>query len=88
MTVPNLDCEISTNSLWRFWRNSSSRQFARELFPDRPKGYCTVTRDLGHYACNKAVAMDRRLNGEIDAALIYESICDRIYIDLPHWAKW
>ena len=61
---------------------------ARALFPDRPKGYVVATGDLRAYAWNKATAMQCRLRGEIETALIYEGIGDRIYDRLPDWARW
>lgn len=61
---------------------------ARILFPDRPKRYVSVTQDLGNYACNKAVAMRCRLEGEIQTALNYERVCEMIYESLPEWARW
>lgn len=61
---------------------------ARELFPERPKGYVTATRNLGYYAINKATAMSCRCQGDIPAAQVYEKICESIYIELPWWARW
>lgn len=61
---------------------------ARQQFPKRPRGFVTVTKDLGHYACNRAVAINCRLKGEIQTAQIYETICDQIYDRLPQWARW
>ena len=60
---------------------------ARELFPDRPKGYRNAANLLGHYAWNKLTAMDLRLKGSIEGAIQYENICDSIYSRLPEWAK-
>jgi hypothetical protein len=60
---------------------------ARELFPTRPKGYVESTRGLRNYAWNKAAAIGCRLAGKIDSAILYEAICDRIYIALPDYAK-
>ena len=60
---------------------------ARLLFPDRPTGYVSATGDLRNYAWNKATAMRCRLRGDIQAATIYETICDRIYDALPDFAR-
>jgi hypothetical protein len=60
---------------------------AKELFPEQPKGYVQATRDLRNYAWNKATAMACRLEGKIDTAIAYENICDRIYNELPEYAK-
>jgi hypothetical protein len=88
--VPNLDCEDS-DTLWEFWKRFNSVRpvaQARLLFPDRPKGYVSAARSLAGYASNKATAMSCRIEGKIESALVYEKICDRIYSDLPDYAKW
>lgn len=61
---------------------------ARTLFPERPKGYIKAARRLGCYAINKATAMKLRLDGKIVAALRYEGICERLYQQLPDFARW
>lgn len=61
---------------------------ARILFTERPKGYVTATRDLGHYCWNKTTAMACRRRGDIQSAIVYENICETIYNRLPGWAKW
>ena len=60
---------------------------ARELFPDRPTGYVESARMLRCYAWNKATAVSLRLEGRINSAISYENICDRIYAELPEYAK-
>lgn len=60
---------------------------ARELFPTQPKGYVEYTRMLRNYAWNKATAVSCRLEGNINSALSYEAICDRIYAQLPDYAR-
>ena len=89
MSVPNLDCMEKTE-LWEFWKitHFSPHKTARELFPDRPKFYVIATKDLGHYAANKSIAMDRRARGDITRALVYEKIADNVYSKLPEFAKW
>lgn len=100
--VPNLDCEgvffndpallreygrqLRARGMWTSSRASKAR--ALELFPDRPRGYMVATSLLSHYASNKATAMERRLRGDIQVALMYEGICERIYAQLPEYAKW
>jgi len=84
----NLDGE-QHDSLVAFWNWASHPVRAgRELFPSRPHHYVATTRNLAHYAINKATAMDCRSRGDVAAALIYEGICDRIYDRLPHYAQW
>ena len=60
---------------------------ARELFPEQPKGYVESTRMLRCYAWNKATAVSLRIEGKIESAISYENICDRIYDELPDYAK-
>lgn len=86
----NLDA-MTPEALWEwstFCRQVRPLGAARALFPGRPKGYVTATKDLGNYAINKAVAMKERLAGRIQSAKIYEAICDRIYARLPDYARF
>lgn len=56
--------------------------------PTAPMGRLFVTKTLRHYCWNKIAAMVLRAKGEIDKALVYEAICERLYNSLPTWAKW
>lgn len=91
--IPNFDA-MTPADLWQFWRDCGMssvlvpRRIARAVFPDRPKGYVRTCKTLAHYACNKAVAMGLRTKGQIDRALVYEHVCDRIYDRLPEYARW
>ena len=87
--APNLDA-MERGELMEFWQatNVTPVTEARRLFPERPAGYVSATKNLGHYAANKATAMRCRLAGRPDSALQYEAICDRIYSDLPEFARW
>lgn len=88
--LPNLDC-LSGDELRAFWLGTSSSRpirAARRIFPSRRRGYVRTTKDLSHYAINKATAQGLRLKGEITRAMVYEAICDRIYSRLPEWARW
>src|SRR5438552_9983155 len=85
----NLDSECEED-LWAFWKRTNRTRpiaFARQLFPNREKGYVRATKNLGHYAANKATAQQCRLEGNIETARSYETICDRIYTELPSFAK-
>jgi hypothetical protein len=77
--------------LMAFWAryNWPGRVKLRELFPDaKPRdGSFQAAVDLACYASNKATAIACRLRGDVNAALIYEGICDRLYAELPDWAK-
>ena len=83
-----MDC-MDRAELWADWERvyAHPREMAREWFGPGA-GHVKATRDLGNYACNKAVAMACRERGEIQTAEIYESICERIYARLPIWARW
>jgi hypothetical protein len=87
--APNLDAQ-PRDELLSFDGYCRGRpvQTAKQLFPDRPAGYVRATRDLGHYAANKAAAMLCRSTGDITGALVYEKICDNIYNKLPAFARW
>ena len=85
----NLD-GIDKDELWHL--HNLLRQHplaeARRWFPDRPRGYLRAARTLKHYAANKATAMGLRLAGKVADALQYEGICDRLYKQLPEFARW
>jgi len=63
---------------------------ARQLFADAPSATGIVHACIGYrnYAWNKLTATQLRLDGKVNSALSYEAICDRIYAELPAWAKW
>jgi hypothetical protein len=92
-TVEELNLDgMSSEELHQFmrWVGNGVRPIAaaKELFPQREAGFVRATKDLRNYAWNKITAMACRVDGRIDAALAYERICDRIYAELPEWAKW
>jgi hypothetical protein len=82
---------MNPDELWAFWVKGNTQrpiELARELFPDKPKGYINATRNLAHYAANKATAIQCRLSGNVQAAIQYEDIAYRIYKALPEFARW
>ena len=87
--TPNLDT-LDADELWAIWQNTKTHpvKTARKWFPDRFQGYVTATRDIGHYACNKAIATKERLKGDIRNATYYDAICDRIYDRIPQQFLW
>jgi hypothetical protein len=87
--MENLDA-MTVDELVAFWKKAHGRcvRTARELFPDRRTGYIRATQLLRDYAMNKAVAVKCRPEGKIMAAMKYEDICERIYKELPEWARW
>lgn len=86
----NLDGFVDADEAWGVYETIRRRPLrcARELFPGRERGYVAATRSLGHYAANKGTAMRCRLRGDIQAALVYEHICEDIYSRLPEFARW
>ncbi len=68
-------------------RGSQPRRAARRLFRDKLSSVL-VTRWLNQYGQMKFVAMACRERGEVETALQYENICERLYNDLPEYARW
>ncbi len=87
--VPNLDA-MAEDDLMSFWSRYArpSRKDAESLIGDRRRGFTTLAGRLAGYASNKATAMACRRRGDIQAALIYEHICDSIYERLPADLQW
>jgi hypothetical protein len=82
----NLDC-MSLPDLMGFWAKYQSGRCYRDLGISG-KGAKRAAGDVANYAANKATAMQCRLRGDIQTAIMYESICDRIYSDLPASLRW
>lgn len=87
--VPNFD-GMTRDELMGFWAryHRASRADAERLVGDRRKGFTVLAADLANYACNKAVAMRCRAEGEIETANGYERIADNIYNRLPDDLRW
>ncbi len=87
--IPNFDA-MSANELMSFWARYSrpTRKDAAALIGDKRPGYTTICGTLAAYACNKAVAMKCRLDGDIQGAQIYELHCDQTYDRLPEDLRW
>ena len=88
-SIPNFDA-MDESELQAWWKEHQqiTRTQAATIFPGRPKGYLRITQDLANYAVNKITAMQLRLKGKIEQAQVYEGICERIYADLPDFARW
>lgn len=88
-TVPNLDA-MSSEDLMAFWKRYArpSRKDAEALVGDRRRGFTTISGSLAGYASNKATAITCRLRGDVNAALVYERICEVIYEKLPSDLRW
>lgn len=91
-TIDNLNLDgMNADELWKIWQETYSVRpirIARQWFADKPKGYVLAAKNIGHYASSKATAMMCRDRGDIQAAMMYEAICDRIYDRLPEYARW
>lgn len=87
--IPNLDA-MPEDELWAFWKRYGRprRADAAELIGDTRRGYTTICGKLAGYASNKATAISCRLRGDIQAASVYESICESIYQRLPEDCRW
>lgn len=88
MTTPNLDAMDATD-LWSFWaeHRHATKADALALFGRTGRGTRKAAASIAAYACNKSVAMQCRARGDIVGAQNYEAICDRIYKQLPSFAK-
>lgn len=88
-TVPNLDA-MSEDELMVFYNKHRlhRRKDAEALVGDKRPGYTNIAGSLAHYSINKAVAMKCRREGNINGALCYENICERIYHRLPEDIQW
>ena len=69
----NLD-SLEIDDLRDFWKENQTGDYVRG--------------QLASYALNKAAAIKNRKEGRIVNALNYEKICDRIYGELPVYARW
>jgi hypothetical protein len=85
--VPNLDA-MDADELMDFWAEHQHGHRYLDLFPRGGPGTRSATSGLAHYAANKAAAIGCRTRGEIETALMYEGIADRIYAKLPAFARW
>lgn len=85
----NLD-GIDKDELWNLHERLRQHLVAeaRKLFSERPEGYLRAARTLKHYAANKATAMGLRAEGKVSTAMTYETICERLYKQLPEFARW
>jgi len=58
-----------------------------EIFPAGQRGYVAAIKQLGAIAANLRALEDCRLRGDEDAADVYRLIIDRLYRELPYWAR-
>jgi hypothetical protein len=84
---PDSMTEDDINQWIDFIGNGLRPSVAKQWFPDTP-GQFRHTRNIRNYLQNKLTAMHLRIEGRISTAMTYEAICERIYNDLPHNARW
>jgi hypothetical protein len=87
--VPNLDA-LPSDELKHFFTRKPGRLLdqARDLFPDLRVGYFIAYKQLLRYARSKHSAIELRSKGNIMMAQQMEEHMDRIYKQLPKWARW
>lgn len=85
--MENLDA-MAPDDLMKFWSKHARGHHYALLFPGKPLGCLRATADLANYASNKATAIECRKRGDVQTALEYEGICERIYKHLPAFARW
>jgi hypothetical protein len=86
----NPDAELDPADLdpWiHFLSRTAWNTVASLWFPEQADG-ARAARLIYRYLINKQVAMERRLNRVIPAALEAEARCDAIYRQLPDYARW
>lgn len=86
-TELNLDCPNQVDEFISTFGYLRGRALAKKLGL-KGKNSVKTANNLYHYVLNKLVAMTLRKNGDINGALMYESICDSIYRDLPQDIRW
>ena len=76
------------SDLMLFWAHYQNGRNFRELFPAGGKGSKRAAADIANYAANRATAAECRLRGDIEHAFLYERYAERIYADLPSFARF
>lgn len=87
--MENLD-SMESSELMEFWNVHRFARYAdrMSIFGCAGDGTKIAAKAAANYASNKATAIQCRARGDIQAALIYEGICDKIYATLPDFARW
>ena len=84
LDIPNLDCMTSDELL--MWADKMDDERLKVNHADQEHFSAYVA--LSKYARLAAGARADRLDGRIESAMTQERWCDRIYQQLPEWAKW
>ena len=86
----NPDCYVEPSEL-DVWLNAIGGNLwapiADEWFPGNPNRYVIVDM-LRLYLRKKRQAMVARLAGDIAQAVVWEDVCDRLYLNLPKEVRW
>jgi hypothetical protein len=85
----NLDSYINPKQLQNtaIALSNHPRLYAKKYFNGQNYPVITI-KLLQAYAWNKSTAMILRAEGNIQTAIKYENICDKIYNKLPNYAAW
>lgn len=85
----NPDAAIDSGDLdpWINFVSSSAQRVADYWFPGQASRRDAVI-DIRSYLLLKHVAMNLRLLGNVAGARRYEDRCDRLYLQLPEYARW
>lgn len=63
-------------------------QYALQLFPEQPTGYVETAKLIALYATELLEARRYRAQGHVQDAIALEKKCQKIYNDLPEYARW
>lgn len=87
--IPNLDCMPieELRAFWKYHHVTTKPRAAALLGVARPDGK-EVVETLANYAMSKLVAMQARLDGNIQTAMQYEEHAQLAYDRLPQDCRW
>lgn len=86
--MPNLDT-MSAEELHAFWdKYQRPTRVNAAALVGKIRGYVTLTKDLAHYAINRATSLECRARGDTESAQIYERVADNIYQRIPPRCGW
>ena len=84
---------MAESELWEFWKeyHRCARKKALAFLgkeTEGQKGASRIVQTMACYAFNKAVAMSRRVKGDVTAAACYEHAADLSYERIPPEFRW
>lgn len=81
---------LTPSQLWTLWgeTHKPTPDQARRFFGCASKAHVKYLQSIADYACNKAVSMTHRAEGNVNAALPYERTMRICYMDLPEHLRW